>query len=76
MLVTTPILGTIGIILLIKYGILTLLFLYIIFSLIVLRQVSLMSKSLMTPVGPVVKALAIFNAGFSVAFFILALGSL
>lgn len=76
MVAGSPFFGAIAVILLIKYGILVLLFLYIIFSLIVVRQVSLMSKALITPVGPIVKALAIFNAGFAVAFFVLAIGSL
>lgn len=67
---------TATILLFIKIAILVLLFLYIIFSLVIVRQVNLMSKTLITPVAPIVKALAIFNAGFAIAFFVLALGSL
>lgn len=73
---TSTIIGTDAILFVIRISIFVLLFLYIIFSLIIVRQVNLMNKTLMTPVSPIVKALAVFNAGFSIAFFALALGSL
>lgn len=50
------------------------LFLYIIFSLLIVRQVSIMSRTLITPVSPVVKAFAIIHAGFAIAFFVLVIG--
>lgn len=68
--------STLGIIALIRLSILVILALYIVYSLIVIRQVDLMTKTLITPVSPIVKALAIFNAGFAIAFFVLAIGSL
>jgi hypothetical protein len=61
---------------LLKIGILTLLVLYVIFSLVIVRQVDLMSRTLRTPISPIVKALAFINAGFSIAFLVLAFGNL
>lgn len=72
----STILGATTLLLVIKFAILVLLFLYIVFSLVIVRQVKLMSQTLITPIAPIVKALAIFNAGFAIAFFVLALGSL
>lgn len=60
----------------IKVVILIILILYGIFALIIVRQVDLMSKTLITSVSPVVKALAILNAGFAIGFIILAFGLL
>ena len=55
---------------------LLILFFYAIFSLIIVRQVDLMSKTLITNISPVVKALAIIHAGFAVGLIILAWGIL
>lgn len=52
------------------------LFLYIIFALLILRQVSLMSKTLMTPVSPTVKAIAIIHAGIAIGFGVFVFGTL
>lgn len=47
---------------------------YAIFALIMVRQVDLMSQTLITPVSPVVKALSIIHAGVAVGLIVLALG--
>lgn len=60
----------------IKAAILIFLFLYAIFALLVVRQVDLMSKTLITPVSPIVLAISIIHAGFSIGFFVLAAGVL
>lgn len=59
-----------------KVGILILLVLYVIFSFIIVRQVDLMAKTLITPVSPIVKGLSIINLGFAIGFLILAFGIL
>ncbi len=56
----------------IKAGILILLIFYALFSLIVVRQVDLMSSTLITPVSSIVKAFSILHAGFAIGFIILA----
>lgn len=50
------------------------LFMYVIFALLIVRQVSIMSRTLITPVSPIVKAFAIIHAGFAIAFFVFVLG--
>ena len=60
----------------IKYAILIILFFYAIFALLIIRQVDLMSKTLITPVSPLVKAVSIIHAGFALGFFVLAFGLL
>lgn len=59
-----------------KGAILLILIFYAIFSLIIIRQVDLMSKTLITGISPIVKALAILHAGFALALIILAWGIL
>lgn len=59
-----------------KGAVLILLMLYAIFSLIIVRQVDLMSKTLITGVSPIVKAIAIFHAGFILGLIVLAWGTL
>lgn len=49
--------------------------LYAIFALLIVRQVSLMAKSLITPVSPIVKAIAIIHAGFAVGFVVFLIGT-
>ncbi len=63
-------------ILIIRISITIIIFLYAIFALIIVRQVDLMSKTLITPVSPIVKAIAIVHAGFAVGFALLAFGIL
>lgn len=60
----------------IKFSILVILFFYAIFALLIVRQVDLMSKTLITPVSPIVLAISIIHAGFAIGFFILAFGIL
>ncbi|OGE17045.1 hypothetical protein A3F00_00505 [Candidatus Daviesbacteria bacterium RIFCSPHIGHO2_12_FULL_37_11] len=59
-----------------KFVILLILFFYAIFALLIARQVDLMSKTLITPVSPVVKAISIIHGGFAVGFIILVFGLL
>ena len=59
-----------------KAAILLILIFYAIFALIVIRQVDLMSKTLITKVSPIVKALSIIHAGFALGFIILVFGIL
>lgn len=47
--------------LVIKWMIVVLVFLYFVFSLIVIRQVNLMSDALITQVGPALRLLSILN---------------
>lgn len=60
----------------IKLGILIILVFYAIFALMVIRQVDLMSKTLITRVSPVLKAVSILHAGFALGLIILAWGIL
>lgn len=46
--------------------------LYGIFALLIVRQVELMSKTLITPVSPIVAAMAVIHAGFALGFVALA----
>ena len=57
-------------------AILLILIFYAIFSLIIVRQVNLMSKTLITNVSPLVKAFAILHAGFAIGLIFLAWGIL
>ena len=59
-----------------KGAILLILVFYAIFSLIIVRQVDLMSKTLITNISPIVKAVAIINAGFAIGLIVLAWGML
>ena len=59
-----------------KGAILLILIFYAIFALIIVRQVDLMSKTLVTNVSKIVKALAIIHAGFAIALIFLAWGIL
>lgn len=59
-----------------KGVILLFLIFYAIFSLIVIRQVDLMGKTLMTHLSPIVKAISIINEGLAVGLIVLAWGIL
>lgn len=61
---------------LIKGMILLILIFYAIFSLIIVRQVDTMSKTLITKISPFVKAFAIIHAGFSIGLIVLTWGML
>lgn len=60
----------------IKGAILLILIFYAIFALIIVRQVNLMSKTLITPVSPVVSGIAVIHAGLSIGIIVLAFGLL
>lgn len=60
----------------IKFIVLLVLFFYAIFALLIVRQVDLMSKTLITPVSPIVKAISIIHGGFAIGFLVLAFGVL
>lgn len=60
----------------VKAAILLILVIYAIFALLVVRQVDLMGKTLITTVAPIVKFLAIINAGLSIGLILLAAGIL
>lgn len=51
-----------------KYSVLLILFFYSLFSILIVRQVSLMNKTFMTAVSPLLKDLAVYHA---IASFIL-----
>ncbi len=59
-----------------KGAILLILFFYAIFSLIIVRQVDLMGKTLITEISPIVKSAAIIHAGFAIGLIALAWGML
>lgn len=56
--------------------ILLILIFYAIFSLIIVRQVDLMSKTLVTGISPIVKAVSVVHAGVAIGLIILAFGIL
>ena len=60
----------------IKSAILLILVFYAIFALMVVRQVDLMSKTLITKVSPILKAFSIIHAGFAIGLIVLAWGIL
>lgn len=59
-----------------KGVILIILAFYAIFALMVVRQVDLMSKALITKVSPILKAFSIIHAGTAIGLIILAWGIL
>ena len=59
-----------------KAAILLILVFYAIFALIIVRQVDLMSKTLITNISPLVRGIAIVHAGFAIGLIILAWGML
>ena len=59
-----------------KGAILLILIFYAIFSLIIVRQVDLMSKTLVTNISKHIRALAIIHTGFSIVLIFLAWGIL
>lgn len=59
-----------------KAAILIILIFYAIFALLVVRQVDLMSKTLITEVSPFLKGFAIIHAGFAIGLIVLAWGIL
>lgn len=61
---------------LLSFALMLILIFYSLFSLLVVRQVDIMSKTLITPVSPVVKAFSIIHAGFAIGFTVFMLGVL
>lgn len=59
-----------------KGAILLILIFYAIFSLIIVRQVDLMSRTLITNISGLIKAIAIVHAGFAIGLIVLAWGVL
>lgn len=59
-----------------KGAILLILIFYAIFSLIIIRQVDLMSKTLITRISSLVKGIAIVHAGVAIGLIVLAWGML
>lgn len=59
-----------------KGSIIVILVFYAIFALLIVRQTDLMGKTLITPVSPFVKAVAIIHAGFAIGSIILSIGLL
>lgn len=68
--------GPEGVLTLLKVVFLIILAFYAIFALVIVRQVDLMSKTLITSVSPIVKAFAIIHAGFAIGLIVLAWGIL
>lgn len=68
--------GLEGLLVFAKIAILIILVFYAIFALIIVRQVDLMSKTLITKVSPMVKAISIIHAGFAVGLILLVWGIL
>ena len=60
----------------IKISILLILTFYAIFALLIVRQVDLMSRTLITPISPLIKAFSIIHAGFAIGFLVLIFGTL
>lgn len=58
----------------IRIGIIILAGLYFIFSLIVVRQVNLMTETLITEVSPLLRAFAIIHAGLALGIILLLIG--
>jgi hypothetical protein len=65
-----------GALMLARLLIMTLSGLYFAFSLIIVRQVSLMTETLITEAGPIMKALAILHCGFALGIIVLLIGYL
>lgn len=60
----------------VKAAVLIILLFYAIFALMIVRQVDLMSKALITRVSPVISAFSILHAGIAIGLIILAWGIL
>lgn len=60
----------------VKIAILIILVFYVIFALLVIRQVSLMGKTIITTTSVLLSAIAIIHAGFAVGLLVLAWGIL
>ena len=72
-IVTDGLLNNVYVLFFTKSAILILLILYAIFALIIVRQVSLMSKTLVTGIGGLVKTFALIHAFFALGIVFLSL---
>ncbi len=59
-----------------KAVILLMLVFYTIFAFVIVRQVNLMSQTLITPISSIIKAISLFNFGFSLGLIVLVVGLL
>lgn len=75
-LITELILPSEIVLFIIKGGIILFATVYFIFSLVVVRQVSLMTETLITEVSPFIKAFSIIHAGLALGIIILFIGLL
>ena len=75
---TTPanLLDLPAILIILKAVILIILVFYAIFALLIVRQVTLMAKTLITKISPLVKLIAIVHAGFAIGLIFLVWGIL
>jgi len=74
--IPTNVLDSEAIAIILKAAILLILAFYAIFAVIVVRQVDLMSETLITRVSPILKAFSIIHAGFAIGLIVLAWGIL
>lgn len=72
----TDFFGTAAILNFLKAAILIISIFYAIFAVMIVRQVSLMSKTLISKISPVIRAAAIIHAGFAIGLIILVWGIL
>lgn len=59
-----------------RISVFIILVLYSLFALLIVRQVTLMSRALVTPVSPIVKAFSIIHAGFAIGLTVFIVGTL
>ncbi len=72
----TPFLESVLVADVVKIGVFIILGLYAIFSLVILQQVNILSKSLITPLSPLIRAIFIVHAGLAVGLIFLSFGIL
>ena len=73
-LISAPIISIESVFLLIKSGLVLLTVAYFFFSLIVLRQINMMTDTLITEVAPILRAFAVIHAGAALGIIILFIG--
>lgn len=72
----TDLFDSAAVLVVLKTAILLILFFYAIFAVMIVRQVSLMSVTLITTVSPYLRAFSIVHAGFAIGLIILVWGIL
>lgn len=68
--------GIIGFWMIVRFLLFTLTIIYFLFSLVVVRQVNLMTETLITEVAPFLRAFAIIHAGVALGMIVLFIGIL